>query len=93
MQLLPGVGPAAAQRVLDYMIETADPIEALGVAPPRAGDGWSSFVATSRQLASGTAGWPSEPELVRLWYDPHLDRIHEDAVRRADLIQLEQIAS
>jgi DNA helicase II / ATP-dependent DNA helicase PcrA len=40
MQLLPGVGPAAAQRVLDYMIETADPIEVLGLAPvpPRAGD-------------------------------------------------------
>src|ERR1700680_1570950 len=29
-----------------------------------------------------------------LWYEPHLDRIHEDAeTRRADLIQLEQIAS
>jgi DNA helicase-2/ATP-dependent DNA helicase PcrA len=96
MQLLPGVGPAAAERVLDYMIETADPIEALGLAPapPRAGDDWLSFVATSRQLGSGTAGWHSELELVRLWYDPHLDRIHEDAVtRRADLIQLEQIAS
>src|SRR5215467_2094764 len=96
MQLLPGVGPAAAQRVLDYMTETANPIEALGLAPapPRAGDDWLSFVATSRQLASGKAGWPSELELVRLWYEPHLDRIHEDAVpRRADLIQLEQIAS
>jgi DNA helicase-2/ATP-dependent DNA helicase PcrA len=33
-------------------------------------------------------------EHARLWYEPHLDRIHEDAVvRRADLIQLEQIAS
>ncbi len=96
MQLLPGVGPAAAQRTLDYMTETADPIEALGSAPapPRAGDGWLSFITTARQLASGTAGWPSELELLRLWYDPHLDRIHEDAVtRRADLIQLEQIAS
>src|SRR5215468_5517165 len=96
MQLLPGVGPAAAQRALDYMIDTADPIQALGLAPapPRAGDDWLSFVATSRQLASRTAGWPSELELVRLWYDPHLDRIHEDAVtRRADLIQLEQIAN
>src|SRR5262252_87937 len=96
MQLLPGVGPAASQRALDYMMETPDPIEALGLAPapPRAGDDWVSFVATSRKLASGTAGWPSELELVRLWYDPHLDRIHEDAVtRRADLIQLEQIAN
>ncbi len=33
-------------------------------------------------------------ERVRLWYEPHLERIHEDAlVRRADLLQLEQIAS
>ena len=96
MQLLPGVGPAAAQRALDYMMETADPIEALGLAPapPRAGDDWLSFVATIRQLGSRTAGWPSELELVRLWYEPHLDRMHEDAVtRRVDLIQLEQIAS
>jgi DNA helicase-2/ATP-dependent DNA helicase PcrA len=29
-----------------------------------------------------------------LWYEPHLDRIHEDAeIRRGDLVQLEQIAS
>jgi DNA helicase II / ATP-dependent DNA helicase PcrA len=32
-------------------------------------------------------------ELARLWYEPHLERIHEDAaLRRADLVQLEQIA-
>jgi DNA helicase-2/ATP-dependent DNA helicase PcrA len=32
--------------------------------------------------------------VARLWYQPHLERIHEDAeIRRADLIQLEQIAS
>src|SRR6202795_4692654 len=30
---------------------------------------------------------------ARLWYEPHLERIHEDAVtRRADLMDLEQIA-
>ena len=32
--------------------------------------------------------------LARAWYDPHLDRIHEDAEsRRGDLLQLEQIAT
>ena len=32
--------------------------------------------------------------VARLWYEPHLDRIHENSeIRRADLIQLEQIAS
>ncbi len=38
--------------------------------------------------------WPADLERARLWYAPHLDRIHEDAdTRHADLIQLEQIAS
>jgi DNA helicase-2/ATP-dependent DNA helicase PcrA len=40
--------------------------------------------------ASGTTAIASYVERARLWYEPHLDRIHEDAVvRRADLIQLE----
>jgi hypothetical protein len=72
LQLMPGIGPTSAQRVLDHIMEAADPIEA---------------------LASGATGWPAELEAVRLWYEPHLDRIHKDAVTRcADLIQLEQIA-
>jgi DNA helicase-2/ATP-dependent DNA helicase PcrA len=38
--------------------------------------------------------WPADLERARLWYEPHLDRIHEDSeTRRADLVQLEQIAS
>ena len=95
LQLMPGIGPTSAQRVLDRMMEAADPIEALALAPtpPRAGDDWSAFIKTVKRLHSGAAGWPAELEAARLWYEPHLDRIHEDAVtRRADLIQLEQIA-
>ena len=95
LQLMPGIGPTSAQRVLDHMMEAADPIEALALAPtpPRAGDDWSAFIKTVKRLHSGATGWPAELEAVRLWYEPHLDRIHEDAVtRRADLIQLEQIA-
>jgi DNA helicase-2/ATP-dependent DNA helicase PcrA len=38
--------------------------------------------------------WPADIERARLWYEPHLDRVHEDSeTRRADLIQLEQIAN
>jgi DNA helicase-2/ATP-dependent DNA helicase PcrA len=93
MHLVPGVGPASAQRVLDHMAEAADPIAALADAPspPRAGGDWQNFVDVVTGL--GRAGWPAELEHARLWYEPHLDRIHEDAgTRRADLIQLEQIA-
>ena len=29
------------------------------------------------------AGWPAELDLVRRWYEPHLQRIHDDAMLRA----------
>lgn len=93
LHLLPGVGPASAQRVLDRMAEAADPIAALCSlpAPPRAGEDWQAFLRTVENLRY--TEWPADLERARLWYEPHLDRIHEDSeVRRADLIQLEQIA-
>jgi DNA helicase-2/ATP-dependent DNA helicase PcrA len=94
MHLIPGVGPASAQRALDHMAEAPDPIAALAhaPAPPRAGDDWETFVGAVTDLRH--SNWPADIERARLWYEPHLDRIHEDAeTRRADLIQLEQIAS
>ena len=93
LHLLPGIGPASAQRILDQTAEATDPLGALCTlpSPPRAGDGWANFVETIGNLRYSE--WPSGMERARLWYEPHLDRIHEDAeVRRADLVQLEQIA-
>src|SRR5262249_49026323 len=38
--------------------------------------------------------WPTELEQVVRWYEPHLERIYEDAfVRRRDLAQLREIAA
>jgi DNA helicase-2/ATP-dependent DNA helicase PcrA len=94
MHLLPGVGPTSAQRVLDHMAQAADPVAALASAPrpPRSGEEWAAFCAAVAQLRHSE--WPVDLERARLWYELHLDRIHEDAeTRRADLIQLEQIAS
>lgn len=94
MHLIPGVGPTSAQRALDHIAGAADPIAALAhaPAPPRAGEDWGTFIAAVADLR--TSNWPADLERARLWYEPHLDRIHEDAeTRRADLIQLEQIAS
>src|SRR5712672_2730889 len=94
LHLLPGVGPTSAQRVLDHMLEAADPIAALGnvPSPPRAGKDWRRFVDAVADISR--SDWPADLERARLWYEPHLERIHEDAdTRRADLIQLEQIAS
>jgi DNA helicase II / ATP-dependent DNA helicase PcrA len=94
LHLLPGIGPASAQRILDQTTVTADPISALSAlpTPPRAGQDWTAFVETRANLRYSE--WPSDIERIRLWYTPHLERIHEDGeVRPADLLQLEQIAS
>ena len=96
LQLLPAVGPASAQRVLDQMTAAPDPIGALAdmPAPPRTGAAWPDLVQALQRLRSGAAGWPADLACARLWYEPHLERMHEDAaMRHADLLQLEQIAS
>ncbi|AZO69144.1 ATP-dependent helicase [Mesorhizobium sp. M6A.T.Cr.TU.016.01.1.1] len=96
LQLLPGIGPSAASQIVDTMATSLD--EAMGLAryrpPQRAADDWQGFVTLFSQLRTGSGKWPADLEQVRLWYEPHLDRIHEDATtRRADILQLEQIAS
>ncbi len=95
-QLLPGIGPSSAARLLDRMAEGIDPTQTLSVfkPPPAAAEHWPDFEATIGMLRRNAAGWPSELELFRRWYTPHLERIHEDsALREADLLQLAQIAS
>jgi DNA helicase-2/ATP-dependent DNA helicase PcrA len=40
------------------------------------------------------SGWPADIDAAVRWYEPHLERIFEDAfARRGDLVQLQQIAS
>ena len=87
MHLIPGVGPASAQRVLDHMADGVDPIAALAYAPipPRAGDDWKMFIAAVADISH--SNWPADLERARLWYEPHLERIHEDSrdpARRPD---------
>ena len=97
LQLVPGVGAATAEAVLDAMAATPEPALALprAAVPARAAADWAGFVALYVALRAGEAGgWPAELGAVRAWYEPHLERRHEDAaVRRADLLQLEAIAA
>jgi DNA helicase II / ATP-dependent DNA helicase PcrA len=97
LQLLPGVGPTTAQRVLDAMVETATPVDVLARMPTPARvapTDWTPFVDAIVALHTGGADWPVDIATARHWYEPHLERMHEDASpRKADLLQLEQIAS
>jgi ATP-dependent DNA helicase UvrD/PcrA len=93
MQLLPGVGPSTASRALDCA--DADVARSLAAFKPPAAAlaHWPAFIDAMQLVRGRAAGWPSELDLVRQWYEPHLDRIHEDAaLRQADLLQLAQIA-
>ncbi len=95
-QLLPGIGPSAAARLLDQMSESGDPARALSeFKPPAAAAAhWPEFDTTIGLLHRNALGWPAEIDLACRWYAPHLDRIHDDAaIRQADLTQLVQIAS
>jgi DNA helicase-2/ATP-dependent DNA helicase PcrA len=94
LQLLPGVGPKTAARLLDT-IKEGDAIKAIAdfAPPPAAADQWPGFLETVRLLHTESIGWPEALELVCQWYAPHLERIYDDAImRQADLVQLVQIA-
>jgi DNA helicase-2/ATP-dependent DNA helicase PcrA len=95
-QLLPGIGPSSAARLLDHIAESGSPLDAVsGFKPPAAAAEYlTDFASTLSLLRRNSAGWPAELDLVCRWYAPHLERIHEDAaLREADLAQLAQIAS
>src|SRR5260370_5425874 len=60
MHLIPGVGPTSAQRVLEHMASEPDPISALAHAPtpPRPGEDWNAFAASSADLRH--SNWPAD---------------------------------
>jgi DNA helicase-2/ATP-dependent DNA helicase PcrA len=95
-QLVPGIGPATAGRLLDAMDAAADPAAALAGFKPgsAARQDWEGFAQAFKALSTPGASWPGDLDIALRWYAPHLERIYEDArVRKADLDQLARIAS
>ena len=101
LQLLPGVGPKTAGRVLDGLesamsLSPASPLDALSAfePPPAAAPAWAELLTLANALMVPATAWPSAFEQVIAWYEPHLERLHDDAAaRQADLQQLERIAA
>jgi DNA helicase-2/ATP-dependent DNA helicase PcrA len=95
-QLMPGIGPAAAARLLERMESSLDCADALHAfkPPAAASEAWPAFAELFGLLRRNVAGWPSELDRACEWYSPHLERNYDDAaVRQLDLIQLAQIAA
>jgi DNA helicase-2/ATP-dependent DNA helicase PcrA len=96
VKLLAGVGSATAAKLLDAMGDAPSPIGAMQSfdMPPSVASDWAFFRELFSTLHAAKSTWPADMDLVTRWYEPHLQRIYEDAyIRQADLSQLQQIAS
>jgi len=96
-QLLPGMGPRFADNLLRHVAgaQYALPPALAAFEPPAAARAdWPAFADLFRQLCAAAAPWAAQMGLVRRWYQPHLERLYDDArVRLGDLEQLEQLAA
>jgi DNA helicase II / ATP-dependent DNA helicase PcrA len=94
LQLLPGVGPSAARRVLAQVSENpAKALEGVNV-PPAAEPHWKEFCSMLARLRDTTTPWIGQVSLLREWYRPHLERLYDHPMARAgDLEKLEQISA
>lgn len=94
LKLLPGVGPAYAERALTAFEAAAHRWSALARSSTLGApaEEWN----TLSELLAGisAAPWEGQVGRVRVWYEPHLARLYEAAqARRGDLEQLERIAT
>jgi DNA helicase-2/ATP-dependent DNA helicase PcrA len=93
LQVLPGVGPATAHRLVDAMEGADDPLAVLRAGSPAAAAAadWPGFIALLDRLVPGR--WPDDVAEAAAWLAPHLARRHADAAaRQADLDQLARLA-
>ena len=95
LQLLRGIGPTTAGKVLDRIAAERKVVDVLRrfVVPKQTAEDWPDFVRLIDRLRR-VKDWPAEFEPLRTWYEPHLHRLYDDAeMRAADILQLQQIAA
>ena len=95
LQLLPGMGPANADRCFKALEAAQHDWAALCAwrAPAAARESWPALVELVSGLSSPGRAWEGQVGLARQWYEPHLARLYEESsARGGDLEQLERIA-
>jgi len=95
LQLLPGMGPANAERACEAFEAAGFRFEALAThrVPTATRELWGPLAALLGDIGREAAPWEGQVARVRLWYEPQLERLYEAAhARRGDLDQLERLA-
>jgi len=95
IQLLPGIGPKTAGRILENLQAAPAGCALLPEQPVPEGarPAWLEFAALLEGIGPA-ASWPAPLERVAQWYAAQMDRLFEDAmVRQADIEQLARIAA
>jgi DNA helicase II / ATP-dependent DNA helicase PcrA len=97
LQLLPGVGPKRARKLMDALIESGGDFSSWAQLPPLSGDEpqCARLPDLMRRLTARPPGpLAAQIHQVRDFYDPILrDKYDHAEPRRRDLEQLEQLAS
>ncbi|ROO29478.1 ATP-dependent DNA helicase [Salinisphaera orenii MK-B5] len=98
LQIVPGVGPASAQRAFERLEADDWSLAKLGRQPaPRQADAeaWCALVDTVAALADGAGGWPATLEPAAEWLKAQLpDRYEAPTTARAgDIDDLVRIAA
>jgi len=86
LQLLPGVGPATADKVFTRF-------EAEGFSWAGVKTGSAETDDLLKDLGNPQTPWEGQVQRAREWYEPHLERKYDAAlVRKGDLLQLEKLS-
>jgi DNA helicase-2/ATP-dependent DNA helicase PcrA len=96
VQLMPGIGPAAARNALHYLSDARWDFASLhAFRPPGAAlPHWADLCSLLCSLRNKASSWSGQVAQAREWYQPHLERLYDNvSARSGDLDQLEQIAA
>jgi len=96
VQLLAGIGPKTAGKILDNVCQAPAGCSLLAEqpVPETVQTDWHEFAAVVELLRSEGAPWPAGFELACRWYEGQMPRLYDDAqVRQGDIQQLARIAA
>src|SRR5271170_3303906 len=85
LKLVSGIGPGHAKQALDHLESKGFAVKSLAEfeAPQLVKMDWRRFSALMEKLADPATPWPGQVGLVREWYKPQLERIHDAQWSRA----------